>query len=220
MHDLQVAVITGSHSYDVIGLERLFRGLDGIDAYIQHLNDFAASPEGVRDGYDAVVFHAMILERGGPTDALQPWYCGKPRTTLEHLGATGQGIVLLHHGLLAYPEWPVWNAIAGMDDRSFVHYHDETTRVKVVDTEHPVTAGIADWDMLDETYTMQDAGEGCRVLLRVDHPRSMRDLAWTRRYRDSRVFCYQSGHNADTWQDESFREVLRRGILWSAGRMT
>jgi len=216
MPDIQVAVITGSHSYDVKGLERLFRSLDGVDAYIQHMNDFAASPESVRDSYDSVVFHAMILQRGGPTNELQPWYCGKPRTALEHLGATDQGIVVLHHGLLAYPEWPVWNAVVGMEDRSFVHWHDETIRVEVVDPDHPITAGLSDWDMLDETYTMQDAGDGCRVLLRTDHPHSMRDIAWTRQYRSARVFCFQSGHNDDTWRDASFRTVLHRGILWSA----
>jgi hypothetical protein len=218
MQDVQAAVITGSHSYDVKGLERLFRRLEGVDAYVQHLNDFAASPEDVRDSYDAVVFYAMVLERGGPIDENQPWYCGRPRTALARLGTTGQGIVVLHHGLLAYPEWRVWNAVVGMEDRSFVHYHDETVRVQVVDAEHPITAGLADWDMLDETYTMQDSGDGCRVLLRADHPRSMRDIAWTRTHRNARVFCFQSGHNDDTWQNESFRTVLRRGILWSARR--
>jgi type 1 glutamine amidotransferase len=33
------------------------------------------------------------------------------------------------------------------------------------------------------------------------------------------VFCYQAGHDNVTWQDPNFREVLRRGLLWSARRL-
>jgi hypothetical protein len=32
-----VAVITGEHSFDVPSLYRLFRSLEAIDAYVQHL---------------------------------------------------------------------------------------------------------------------------------------------------------------------------------------
>jgi type 1 glutamine amidotransferase len=52
----------------------------------------------------------------------------------------------------------------------------------------------------------------------VDHPKSMKHLAWTRTYQRSRVFCCQSGHGPAAWEDVNFREVLRRGIFWSAGR--
>ena len=66
---------------------------------------------------------------------------------------------------------------------------------------------------------MADVSAGSRVLLTYDHPRSMRTIAWTREFRQSRVFCYQAGHDNATWPDPSFREVLRRGIRWSAGHL-
>jgi type 1 glutamine amidotransferase len=72
--------------------------------------------------------------------------------------------------------------------------------------------------MVDETYDMPEAGEGCEVLLTTAHPKSVRTLAWTRQYGNSKVFCYQSGHDNAAWSDESFRQVLSRGILWTAGR--
>lgn len=42
---ITVAVITGGHSYDVMSFQRLFRSLDGVEAYIQHMDDFATSSE-------------------------------------------------------------------------------------------------------------------------------------------------------------------------------
>jgi len=45
---------------------------------------------------------------------------------LEHLGQTAQGIVVLHHALLAYPQWPLWRSIAGIEGRSFGHGADES----------------------------------------------------------------------------------------------
>ncbi|MBD3182435.1 hypothetical protein GF312_09100, partial [Candidatus Poribacteria bacterium] len=104
---IKVAVVTGGHSYNVPGFHKLFRGLEGIDPYIQHIDDFSSSPEDVRDSYDVVLFYIMMSQ--GPTDEDLPWYSGKPKTAMEHLGETEQGIVILHHALLAYQEWPVWS---------------------------------------------------------------------------------------------------------------
>ena len=214
---LSVAVVTGGHSFDVPSFHRLFRGLADVDAYVQHMDDFASSPEAVRDAYDAVVFYIML--RDGPTNDGLPWYAGKPRDALEHLGAAEQGIVVLHHAILAYPQWPVWQGLVGIADTTFGYHVGESIHVEVADTAHPVTSGLSDWDMVDETYSMADAGEGSHVLLTVDHPKSMRTIAWTRRHRAARVFCLQLGHDDRAWSAPSFREVLRRGVLWSARRL-
>ena len=90
----KIAVITGGHSYDVIGFQQLFRKMPELDIYIQHMDDFCSSPEEVRDFYDVVVFYIMMTE--GPVDEALPWYQGKPKTALEHLGKTGQEIGRAH----------------------------------------------------------------------------------------------------------------------------
>jgi type 1 glutamine amidotransferase len=188
--------------------------LDGINAYIQHIDNFASSPEHVRDLYDAILFFFMMLE--GPTDEGLPGYCGQPKSTLERLGKTGQGIVVLHHALLAYPEWSVWDEIVGVANRELSEYqHDEEIKIQVVNDKHPIVRGFSDWVMVDETYLMPDAGEGNQALLKTHHPRNMETVAWIRHYQASRVFCLQSGHDNQTWVDKNFQDVLRRGVLWS-----
>ena len=73
--------------------------------------------------------------------------------------------------------------------------------------------------MVDETYLMNDATEGSQILLTTDHPKSMRTIAWTRQFKNARVYCLESGHDRETYVDPNYRAVLSRGILWSAGRI-
>ena len=70
-----------------------------------------------------------------------------------------------------------------------------------------------------ETYHVPGAGEGSRVLLTTDHPRNIPTVAWTRPHGKARVFCLQLGHDEQAWSDPNFKRVLRRGILWSVGRL-
>ncbi len=88
LNPVRVAVITGGHSYDVPNFHLLFRALPGIDAYIQHMNDFASSPQDVRNGYDVVLFYTMFMDE--PTDEGLPWHAGKPLTALQGLRDEGK----------------------------------------------------------------------------------------------------------------------------------
>ncbi len=215
--EVRAAVVTGGHSFDVPSFTELLRRLEGVRAYVQSTDDFAAAPKETRQGYDAVLFYSMLLET--PRDEGLPWYAGKPQTALSELGETAQGIVVLHHAILAYREWPVWDEVVGIRGRGFGYAPEQRVQSEVVNAGHPITVGLSSWEMVDETYTTHDAGEGSEILITYDHLKSMRTIAWTRRYREARVFCYQAGHDACAYGDANFQEVLRRGILWSAGRL-
>ncbi len=215
--NVKTAVVTGGHSFDVLGFHKLFRGLVGVDAYIQHIDDFASSKAPVRDSYDVVLFYFFMQD--GPTDEGLPWYAGRPKTALEHLGETEQGIVVLHHGLLAYRGWPVWSEIVGVRERGFGYTPNQQIRVEIANPDHPITQGLSDWDMIDETYTMADAGVGSEILLTTTHPQSMRTLAWTRTYKNARVFCFESGHDNRAFANPGFRAMLTRGIRWAARKI-
>lgn len=213
---LKLAVVTGGHSYDVVNFHRLFAAIDGVEPFIQHMDDFASSDEATRDSYDVVLFYIMLMQTPAPGAA---WYAGDANAALEHLGTRpGQGIFVLHHAILAYPEWPLWTEITGLADRKFDYHPEQAITVHVADAAHPITKGLTDWQMGDETYTMAEP-EKSRVLLATEHPKSMKAIAWTREHRASRVFCFQSGHDNVTWADSNFREVLKRGVLWCAKKL-
>ena len=213
---LKTAVIPGGHPYHVPAFHQLFRELPGLDAYIQHLADFVASPLDVRQGYDVLIFYTHL--RGELSDlGLAPDRHDTVRSVLESLGAPKPGIVVLHHSLLAFPGWAVWDAIVGLPDRALAAYsHSEAISYYVADPAHPICAGLADWTMRDETYLMPDARGDNHILITTDHPQSMRTLAWTHMHRQSRVFCLQGGDGPAAWRHESFRRLLAQGARWCA----
>lgn len=219
MPDVRVAVVTGGHTFDVPKFHRLFRSLEGVEAFVQHLDDYASSTDDVLASYDVVVFYFMPFKPTVPADDGLEWFEGKPKSVLEKLGASKQGVVVLHHAILAWPDWDFWKKLVGIEDRAFTYDFDQSLRIEVADAKHPITKGLKSWDMVDEAYGMKGAGEGSEVLLTCRHPRNLPTIAWTRQFNKSRVFCLQSGHDPQPWADANFREVLRRGILWSAGRL-
>jgi uncharacterized protein len=213
---VRVAVVIGQHPFDVLRFHELCRSLPRIDAYVQHMEEFASSPEAVRAGYDALLFYNMHL--GTPTGQ-GPWYEKRARAALEQLGRAEQGILVLHHAILAFPDWDLWSEVVGIADRRFEPSPRQRIRVEVAQPTHPITRGLRSWAATDELYAMRDAGEGSEVLLTVEHPRSMRTIGWTRAYRRSRVFCFQLGHDAQAYDDPSFRTVVAAGLRWCAGEL-
>ena len=214
---VKVAVVTGGHSFDVPGFHDMIRSMDGADACVQHIDDFCSSTPETRRWYDVVLFYTMMMET--PKDEGLPWYAGRHKSALESLGETKQGIFLLHHAILAYPEWPVWSELVGIHDRRFGYHIGETVRTLVGRPNHPITRGIRPWTMVDETYTMADTVDGSDLLLSCEHLKSMKTLAWARHYRSSRVFCYQAGHDNKAYANPHFREVVGRGIQWCGGAL-
>lgn len=206
---LQVAVVTGNHPFDAPNFQRLFRGMPGIDAVVQDFENWVHDWGQVRRGYDAVVFYHF--HQATPEGAFAE--------AVEELGATGQGVVVLHHAVLAWPHWPEWSALCGIEDRSFGYHVGQQVRVDVADPGHSITQGLTDWEMVDETYTMSGPGPDSAVLLTIDHPLSMRPVAWSRMHREARVFCLQCGHDQAAWAAPGFRVALHHGILWAAGRI-
>ncbi len=212
--ELKIAVITGGHAYDVPNFHRLFRRLAGVDAYIQSLGEFASSSQETRDAYDAVLFYSMLLET--PVDEGRPGYEGKPVAAINRLAETGQGIVLLHHAVLAYPQWPTWREISGISPVLASYQHDQELEVRVTRSSHPITFGAGGFSIIDETYRMAEPDAGNELLLATDHPQSLRALAWVRAFGKARVFCFVLGHDNAAWSNTYFQIVLRRGLAWAS----
>ncbi len=206
---IKTAVITGHHPFDVPAFQAAFRSLPEIDAYPQDMEEFAADVGGRRAEYDALLF--FNFHQQTPVAPVLD--------ALEALGESEQGIFILHHGLLAYPDWPLWADLVGIQDRSFDVHMDHKLKIQIADPAHPVMRGLSDWEMLDETYVLAEPDADSDVLLYTDDPKSMRSIAWTRRYKQARVFCFQSGHDHQAYSDPRFRRVISRGLQWAAGRL-
>lgn len=214
---IRIAVVTGGHPYNVPEFFNLFRSMEDVEAYIQHVDDFTSSSQEIRDSYKVVLFYQFLMET--PLAENQPWYKGNPHGALVRLSQTGQGILLLHHAILSYPNWPYWSDLTGIENRQFDYSHDETVTLAPVGSDHPIIEGVKPWTMTDETFDMNDAAEDSEILLTTGHPKSLRTIAWTRQVQNARVFSLISGHDEQAWNDPNFQRVLHHGIMWAAERL-
>jgi type 1 glutamine amidotransferase len=208
---IKVAIITGEHTFDVTGFHDLLNSIPDVDFYAQHLDNYVADLGQVKGAYDTVVFYNyhQTLAKNGKGSQI--------RNALEELVHSDRGIVLWHHGVVAFSRWQLWAELSGIEDRTFAAHKGQTVQIDVVDARHPITRGLSGWAIVDETYSMSSAPRDSNVLLTTDHPLSMKAIAWTRQFGRARVFCYQSGHDREAYTNPNFRTVLARGIRWAAG---
>ena len=96
-------------------------------------------------------------------------------------------------------------------------------RVNVHDQEHPITAGISDFDMRSEQYYMHtDPGNAvlATTTFSGDHAPwidgTVMPVVWTRRYGAGKVFYSSLGHVIGDFDVPEAREIVRRGLLWAA----
>lgn len=209
---IKVAVVTEFHPVDMINFHQMLWKFDDCECYVQSMDMLANDPDN-NQKYDVVMFYNLsipLLEDGNVIKAY-----------LENvLGKNGQGVILLHHGICCYHGWDVWKELSGVADRRFKYHWDQIVDYKMELPEHPILAGVSDFTMQDETYTMSepDYGENT-VLITTEHPNSMKTIAWVRKYGDARVFCYESGHDNKAYTNENFLKVLHNAIRWCAKRV-
>ncbi|HZF90360.1 ThuA domain-containing protein [Streptomyces sp.] len=181
---------------------------------VDHTEDPAAF-EAVLDGYAAVVF----LSTSG--DVLTP--AGRER--LAGYLEAGGGFVGVHAAACTEYGWPYYGELLGARfDRHPAH---QPGKAVVEDRTHPATRHLpAVWEFTDEWYDFRTNPRGvARVLvcadessyegggMGADHP-----LVWCRHQGAGRVFYTALGHAAEAYGDPGFREHLRGGIAWAAGR--
>ncbi len=214
---IKVALLTGGHSFDLPNFYNMLEQLKGVKVYPQHLENFASSTEEIRDSYDVVGFYNM--HNPIPTDEGSTWWSGKPKTALERLYKNGQGIVLIHHAILAWREWDLWNEAVGFKTRSFKYKPNINMSIKIADKNHPVTKGLNDFEIVDEGYILNSKHDGKgKVLLTTQHENAMQEVVWTRKCQNSNVFCIALGHDNLAWSNPGFQRVVSNGMQWSAGK--
>jgi type 1 glutamine amidotransferase len=216
---VRVLVVTGGHDFDPDGFATLWQTMKGMEVrQVAHPDAHAwFSPQRAQD-FDVLVFYDMHQD-----------ISEEARKDLTALLKRGKGLVVLHHALANYQSWGEYVKIAGgrfrlaETDRDGVKRpastwkDDVAFRVRVVDPRHPVTRGLKDFDIVDETYGDLDVLPTAKPLLTTDEPTSNRVIAWAHEYGRSRVVTIQSGHGPSAWQNPAFRQLLKQAVNWVAG---
>jgi len=215
---VRVLLITGGHDFDKVPFYALMESLPGCTiSEVTHPNALAMFRPENRTSYDVILFYDM------PNTINEQ----EKKDFIDCLKA-GKGIVVWHHAYCSYQGWPEYQTIIGgryheeawMDSNGIVqpastYKHDMKFRVKVADKNHPVTKGIKDFDIIDETYGRGSVNPGVHVLLTTDDPTSTSSVAWTNRYGQSKIVTILLGHDNHAWTNPSFKKLLTQAIMWA-----
>jgi type 1 glutamine amidotransferase len=82
--------------------------------------------------------------------------------------------------------------------------------------DHPVTAGIGPFHIVDEAYKNLQMSPRIRPLLTTDNPTSDTNLAWIGPDARYRVVAIQLGHGRSAFGNPSYRRLVHNAICWAA----
>lgn len=217
---IRVLIITGGHDYATNQFQKLFRDMDGISLETaEHPKAHAHLSAEAAKSWDVLVLYDMWQPI---TDEAKADFVARLRE--------GKGLVALHHSMANYQKWPEYERIIGgrynLEKRTVdgaerpasTYKHDVQFRVKVANPQHPVTRGVADFEIHDETYGAFDVSPQAHALLTTDEPTSGKTVAWARNYEAARVVYIQLGHDEKAYENPNYRRLVSNAVRWVARR--
>ena len=210
---VRALVVTGGHDYET-SFYSLFEGYQDL-VWTHAVTNTEAFKSDIRASYDVLVLYDMSahLDENG-------------RANLRDFVEGGKGLVVLHHAIADYQDWPWWyeDVVGGRyllkpngGMPASTYKHDEEIFVTPA-MNHPITAAIGPMHLWDETYKGMWVRPDVKVLLKSDNPTSDPDVAWISPYPKSRVVYIQLGHDHAAHRHPAYRALVHNAILWSSGR--
>jgi type 1 glutamine amidotransferase len=214
---VRILVITGGHDYQKEQFNQMLESLGPSITY--QVAELPSAYEMFmpqhRNAYDVLVFYHMWQEI---TPEQEKYFADCIRS--------GKPLVVLHHSICAYDDWPEYiniiggkyfhkpTVVNGKEYAACSYIHDLHFKVKIADRKHPVTAGVDDFDIFDETYKGFYVAPDVTPLLTTDEPSSTKVIGWAKTYGKAKVVTLQSGHDVPTFENPSYRRLLRQAIEW------
>jgi type 1 glutamine amidotransferase len=169
--------------------------------------------------YDVVLFY----------DSYQP-VTEPQKSAFAELCDRGIGCVFVHHALVSHQEWPEYARIVGgryyhapylHEGKKYgpsTYRHDQEYVIRIVDSTHPVTRGIADFPIHDEVYINFQVSPTVTPLLTADEREIGTPIGWAHAYGRSRVVYLQPGHDRHAYDHPEYRALLQNALRWVARR--
>lgn len=154
--------------------------------------------------YDGIVLYANIDTIG---DA-------EAKALLDFV-ASGKGFIPLHCASYCFRNNDDVVALMG---GQFLRHGTGTFRTIITEPQHPVMKGYKGFESWDETYVHTKHNTKDRTVLEVRAEGDSREpWTWVRTQGKGRVFYTAWGHDARTWSNPGFQNLVERGIRWACG---
>lgn len=137
---------------------------------------------------------------------------------------SGKGFVSVHAGSSSFYDWPEYQQLVGGAWKlgQTGHGPPHEFRVKLVDTNHPVTGGLTNFITTDELWHRTALQTNIEILATAysapewqgmgkDEP-----IAFTTKFGAGRCFNLLLGHDTKGMEAAGFQKLLCRGTEWAA----
>ncbi len=159
----------------------------------------------------------MEAERYAPHRAA--WGYSLPRASraaLREFVEEGGALLAIHTAAVSFDDWPEWRELVGgvWDWSRSAHPPLGAMRVEVPPSDHPIVAGLGDFDIVDEAYGFLDLVPDVEPLALSSHGGADHPLLWARRFGRGRVLYDALGHDARSYAHPTHAEIVRRAARW------
>lgn len=217
---IRVLVITGGHDFEQPQFFKLFQDNAEISyVAVEHPKAQAWFKKDAAKGFDVIVAYDMHQE-----------ISDEAKADFLALLKEGKGLVVLHHAIASYQQWPDYaniigaryyldkTVVNGVEKPASIWQHDVKIAVQVADKAHPITKGVSDFQIHDETYKLFDVSPEVHPLLTTKEPLSNPVIGWCKTHGPARVVYFQGGHDHFAYENPNFQTLLRQAIRWAAQR--
>ena len=210
---LRVLAVTGGHGYET-AFDSLFENQPDVTTWLYPRN--VAFTGDLRKKWDVLVLYDLTLE---PAE--------KEKQVLQEFVENGKGVVILHHAIADHADWPWWyEQVSGgkyftkpEGGREMSHYKQGEEIIVRPVGNHPITRSMPPLHVWEETYRNMWISPRVTPLLETDAVSSDRVVGWISPYEKSRVVYIQLGHDRKSHLHPAYRQLVRRAILWTGGRL-
>ena len=133
---------------------------------------------------------------------------------------SGKGFFVQHLASASFPKWDEFGKLCG---RKWVmgtsgHGPRSVFKAEIANKQHPITAGLSDFETDDELYAKLQGTGDIDVLVSADSDWSKKTepLVFTLRYGDGRVVHNAFGHDRKALMTPNVQKIIARGAEWAA----
>jgi putative membrane-bound dehydrogenase-like protein len=155
--------------------------------------------------YEGVVLYANI-------DKIEP---DQEKALLDYV-ASGNGFIPLHCASFCFRNS---DAVVALMGAQFQRHGTGIVHTEIADPEHPIMKGFKGFTSFDETYIHTKHNAKDRTVLEYRPEGDQKEpWTWVRTQGKGRVFYTAWGHDARTWSNPGFQNLVERGIRWAVGQ--
>jgi uncharacterized protein len=214
---LKVLIVTGGHDFDKKSFFEMFDSFKDIGyKELTHPNAYGQLDKADPSTFDAVVFYDM------PATIIE-----EEKDVFYKLVKEGKGLLFLHHSICSLQDWMEYESFTGgkyyekKKNEIFgasSYQHDVRFVIHVVAPPHPVTAGMKDFEILDEVYGNLEVLPDVQPLLSTDNPKSNKLIGWAFKNDKSRIVYIEPGHDKSAFFNPSYQQLIQNAIAYVSAK--